>query len=186
MIPIGQIFYNRQRKLFLLILLIYYPGLSLTVGAPIPFPSIVDVSEQQIAFFNFASLLITLIGSAVGVGFYLERRGNLKIEKLEEKIEEMGIANREEMKEIKKEAKETEKRIQEAATLRGSDIERNVELKVQGAKGNMELKVQNAKEIVDTKFERLEDAVKGLQKAVDFIQQVQFGSGSKMYTIYVR
>ena len=57
------------------------------VGAPLPFPSLIDVSSAHVAFINFLSLLVTLVGSIIGIGFYIERRNNLKFDQQNHKMD---------------------------------------------------------------------------------------------------
>ena len=62
-----------RRKITAFSFVLFYPIMSLMVGAPLPFPSLIDVSSAHVAFINFLSLLMTLVGSIIGIGFYIER-----------------------------------------------------------------------------------------------------------------
>ena len=157
------VFDTPRKKLVLYSLFLHYPILSLIVGAPIPFPSVMTVTPEQIAIFNFASLLITIMGSIVGVGFYLERRNNLKaeaqtkkIDVVNEHIDESVIAVRVELKELRNEMsngmREMEKRICDSVGSKNHQIEKVIEEKV-----------TTARELVDTKFRHIEDITKELR-----------------------
>lgn len=165
------VFDTPRKKLILYSLFLHYPILSLIVGAPIPFPSMMSVTPEQIALFNFASLLITIMGSIVGVGFYLERRNNLKSEAQNKKIDavnnhidESVIAVRVELKELRNEMsngmKEMEKRICDSLTSKNHEIEKNVEDKVAAAK-----------ELVDTKFRHVDDMTKELRSSLQNMEK---------------
>lgn len=170
------------KRRFMFSIVIFYPLLSLLVGAPLPFPSLLDVTPDQIAIFNFMSLLITIMGSIVGVGFYLERRQNLKLEAhnqkikdVEKKIEEAVILTHQDNKDLRHEMKEMETRLQVIVASKNSDIEKIVEHKVTAAK-----------ELVDTRFKNIEEIAKGMQKSIDFMQQFQFGSGAKSVPPFIQ
>lgn len=137
------------------------------VGAPIPFPSVLEVTPAQIAIFNFISLLITIIGSIIGVGFYLERRNNLKvekqnkeIEKIEEQIDESAIAIRQEIKELHMEMKEMEARICSLLADKALEVSRHSALEVKAAK-----------EIADTRFKNIESNQNIMRKSIQAMER---------------
>lgn len=123
--------------------------MSLLVGGPIPTPSILDISQQTMAFVNLLSLLITLLGSIIGVGFYLERRTNLKFDNQTLK-----------MNEIRTELKEIIVKTKESFHNKIDEIEKTTEYKV-----------QKAKEIEDEKFKRIDEAHKEHERRLDTIDR---------------
>ena len=76
-----------RRKMTAYGFVLYFPIMSSIVGAPLPFPSLIDVSSAHVAFINFLSLLVTLVGSIIGIGFYIERRNNLKFDQQNNKMD---------------------------------------------------------------------------------------------------
>lgn len=149
---------SKKRVIFSFI--IYYPLISLLAGAPIPFPSITSPTPEQIAILNFTSLLITLVGTIIGVGFYLEKRQNSKIDKLEEQIDESILAVKEDLKELYNEMKEMEKRICDS-----------VASKMISQDANTDLKVSKAKELADQKIQTMENTQRDMRKDIQQMER---------------
>ena len=119
----------------------YFPLMSLLMGAPIPLPSLFTPTPELMALLNLFSLLITLIGAVIGAAFYLERRSNLKfdaqnehIEKIEEKLDEAVIATNEHIKVVRQDMKDMERRLCESNDRQNKVLEKSIEEKVIAAK----------------------------------------------------
>ena len=156
-----------RKKIIAYSFIVFFPFLSLLVGAPIPFPSVLEVTPAQIAIFNFISLLITIIGSIIGVGFYLERRNNLKvekqnkeIEKIEESIDESAIAIRQEIKELHMEVKEMETRICASISDKSLEVSKHAALEVKAAK-----------DVADTRFKNIEGNQQIMRRSIQDIER---------------
>src|SRR5687767_13385280 len=108
--------------------------MSLLVGAPLPFPSLIDVSSEHVAFINFLSLLITLVGSIIGIGFYIERRNNLKFDAQNNKMDRIDKKIDDKSDWLYKEMREMENRICNNLNNQIKDLEKNTEYKVNKAK----------------------------------------------------
>jgi hypothetical protein len=139
---------------------LFYPLMSLLAGAPLPFPSLFDVSAEQIALLNFGSLLVTLVGSIIGVGFYLEKRQNNKIERLENQVDEGVIALKLNIKELYHEMKEMKRAINE-----------DIIDKLLGQDKSTDLKVSKAKELADQKIEHMEDITRDMRKDIQAMER---------------
>jgi hypothetical protein len=122
------------KKKLLLSIFLYIPIVSVIGGAPIPFPSLYSPTQEQIAVLNFSSLLITLIGSIVAVGFYLEKRQNKKMEDIENNIEESAIATNEHIKEFRTEIKDMVHRMGDSAFNKVSELDKHIIERVVAAK----------------------------------------------------
>ena len=127
------------------------------VGAPIPVPSLFEISAQTMAFVNLLSLLVTLVGSIAGVGFYLERRTNTKFERIEKHVSGLKI-----------ELKEIELRIQNTFHKEFNEMEKTTEYKV-----------QKAKEIQDEKFRRIDEAHREHERRIDVIDRDSYDYKTK-------
>lgn len=153
------------KKRIMFSFIIYYPLISLLAGAPIPFPSIFNPSSEQIALLNFVSLLITLVGSIIGVGFYLEKRQNEKIRRIEEQIDEAVIATNEQFKATRMDMKEMERRLCETMISKNLDMEKATDLKV-----------SKAKELADQKIQTIEDTQRDMRKDIQGMERGYFKS----------
>ena len=154
-------FLNTKNKKSLVLSFILYPLILSTVaGTPIPFPSVFSPSQEQIALLNFSSLLITLVGSIIGVGFYLEKRQNNKIERIEERIDESVLALKAELKELHNEMKDMEKRICDSVAAKIANMEQHTDLKV-----------SKAKELADQKIEHMEDSQRDMRKDIQNMER---------------
>lgn len=123
------------------------------VGAPLPFPSLVAPSQEQIAIINFTSTLITLVGTIIGVGFYLERRNNLKLEAqnkkidtVEEKIDEGVIATNENIKAVHQDMRDMERRICDSNDVKFHSLEKSIEERGIAAKSLEDERINNLSE----------------------------------------
>lgn len=140
--------------------IVYFPLISILVGAPIPLPySLFTVSSEQIAFLNSISLLITITGSIIGIGFYLERRQNLKLDKqndkmdkIDKEIEQAVIVTGEHIKDARNDMREIERRLCALITSTVNTIERNIEDKVVAAKALEDERIRN----IHNRLNRLE------------------------------
>jgi hypothetical protein len=161
-----QVLDERPKRITALSFILYFPFISVLVGAPIPFPSLLEVTSEQIAIFNFISLLITIIGSIIGVGFYLERRSNLKlekqnteIEKIDDSIGEATIAVRQEIKELHMEMKEMETRICSLLADKSLEVSKHAALEV-----------ATAKEVADTRFRNIEGNQQIMRRSIQNLE----------------
>jgi hypothetical protein len=133
---------------------------------PLPAPPVFTLSPELMALFNFFSLLITLVGSATGVGFYLERRTNLKLEsqtnkidKIDDKLGESIIAIRQDFKELKREMYDMERRICDSINSKGMDLERNLDTKI----NSVESKVVSAKVLEDERVNNIQKRIENME-----------------------
>jgi len=125
---------NAAKKRIMFSFIIYFPIISLAFGTPIPLPSIFEPSQGQVGLLNGINLSISIIGSIIGVGFYLRKKSqdelnvqNKKIDKLDEKIDEKSEW-------LYKEMKGMETRICNSMEKRAVGIERATDDKVKSAK----------------------------------------------------
>ena len=123
--------------------------MSVLVGAPLPVKPIFEISTQTIALVNLMSLLLTLVGSIAGIGFYLERRTNSKFDRIEKHISGLKI-----------ELKEIEIRMQNTFHKKFDEMEKTTEYKV-----------QKAKEVEDEKFKRMDEAHREHERRLDTIDR---------------
>jgi hypothetical protein len=144
---------------------LYYIAMSLMVGAPIPFPSLLDVSSEQIAFVNFLSLLITLVGSIIGIGFYIERRNNLKFDAQNGKMDRIDKKIDDKSDWLYKEMRGMEGRICNNFNEQMKQIENNTELKV-----------QKAKDIEDERFRRVDEQHREHERRLDRMDNANYGA----------
>jgi hypothetical protein len=152
-----------RRKIVAYSFIIYYPIISVLVGAPLPFPSLIDVSSAHVAFINFLSLLITLVGSIIGIGFYIERRNNLKfdaqnfkMDRIDRKIDDKGDWLFNQMREM-------ENRICSRFDEKINKIEEGTEYKV-----------QKAKDIEDERFRRIDEQHREHERRLDTIDRSSY------------
>jgi large-conductance mechanosensitive channel len=125
---------TKKKRNLLAALFIYIPIVSVIGGAPIPFPSLYSPTQEQIAVLNFSSLIITVIGSIVAVGFYLEKRQNKKMEDIENNIEESAMATNEHIKEFRTEIKDMVHRMGDSAFSKVSELDKHIIERVVAAK----------------------------------------------------
>jgi hypothetical protein len=135
---------------------LYYIAMSLFIGAPIPFPSLLDVSSEQVAFVNFLSLLITLVGSIIGIGFYVERRNNLKFEAQNTKMDRIDKKIDDKSDWLYKEMREMEARICNNMNKQLAEMEKVTEYKV-----------QRAKDIEDERLKRIDEQHREHERRLD-------------------
>jgi len=159
-----------RRKATALSFMLYFPVISLLVGAPIPFPSLIDVSSQHVAFINFLSLLITLVGSIIGIGFYIERRNNLKFDAQNYKMDRIDRKIDEKSDWLYKEMREMEGRICN-----------NINLKVSGVEKEAEYKLEKAKEIEDERFRRIDEKHREHERRLDTIDRDSYDYKDNRY-----
>jgi hypothetical protein len=134
--------------------------MSALVGAPIPVPSLLDISEQTMAIVNLVSLLLTLVGSISGIGFYLERRTNMKFENQTVKMNEISKKIDDNINGLKVDLREMDLRM-----------ERSLHEKIDEMEKTTEYKVQKAKEIEDEKFKRIDEAHREHERRLDTIDR---------------
>jgi hypothetical protein len=154
-----------RRKATALSFAIYYPIMSSLVGAPLPFPSLIDVSSEHIAFINFLSLLITLVGSIIGIGFYIERRNNLKFEAQNNKMDRIDKKIDDKSDWLYKEMREMENRICS-----------NVNSQVKKMEENTEYKVSKAKDVEDERLKRIDEAHREHERRLDRLDNAYYSS----------
>jgi len=159
-----------RRKATALSFMLYFPVISLLVGAPIPFPSLIDVSSQHVAFINFLSLLITLVGSIIGIGFYVERRNNLKFDAQNYKMDRIDRKIDEKSDWLYKEMREMEGRICN-----------NINIKVSGVEKEAEYKLEKAKEIEDERFRRIDEKHREHERRLDTIDRDSYDYKDNRY-----
>jgi hypothetical protein len=129
-------------------------------GAPLPFPSLIDVSSAHVAFVNFLSLLVTLVGSIIGIGFYIERRNNLKFDAQNNKMDRIDKKIDEKSDWIYREMREMENRLC-----------KNFDTKIHDLEKNMDVKVEKAKDIEDERLKRVDEGHREHERRLDRIDQ---------------
>lgn len=152
-----------RRKITVYSFALYYIVLSSIVGAPLPFPSLVDVSAEHVAFINFLSLLVTLVGSIIGIGFYIERRNNLKFDQQNAKMDRID-------QKIDKKSDSLHTQLREME----SRICRNFEEKLTQLERNTEYKVSKAKDVEDERFKRIDEQHREHERRLDRIDQTSY------------
>jgi hypothetical protein len=145
-----------RRKATMYSFVLYYIAMSLFVGAPIPFPSLLDVSSEQVAFVNFLSLLITLVGSIIGIGFYIERRNNLKFDAQNSKMDRIDRKIDDKSDWLYKEMREMEGRICNNMNKQLGEMDKSTEYKV-----------QRAKDVEDERFKRIDEGHREHERRLD-------------------
>jgi hypothetical protein len=130
------------------------------VGAPLPFPSLIDVSSAHVAFINFLSLLVTLVGSIIGIGFYIERRNNLKFDSQNNKMDRIDKKIDEKGDWIYNELRAMESRI--CTTF---------DNKIHTLEKSMDVKVDKAKDIVDERFKRIDEKDREHERRLDTLDR---------------
>ena len=149
-----------RRKITVYSFGLYYFVMSSLVGAPLPFPSLMDISSENIAFINFLSLLVTLVGSIIGIGFYIERRNNLKFDQQNTKMDRIDRKIDEKSNWLHTQLREMENRICKTFDDKLSQLEKNTEYKV-----------QKAKDIEDERFRRIDEAHREHERRIDTIDR---------------
>jgi hypothetical protein len=161
---------TKRRKATALSFLFYYFAISAVTGAPIPFPSLIDVTAEHVAFINFISLLITLVGSIIGVGFYVERRNNLKFDQQNNKIDRIDRKIDEKGNWLFTEMREMEGRICKSMSEKFTELERNTEFKI-----------QKAEDVEDERFKRIDEQHRELQRRIDTIDRDSYEYKTRRY-----
>jgi DNA anti-recombination protein RmuC len=133
------------------------------VGAPLPFPSLIDVSSAHVAFVNFLSLLVTLVGSIIGIGFYIERRNNLKFDAQNHKMDRIDQKIDSKAEWIHNELRDMETRIC-----------RTFDEKMKNIENTAEYKLQKAKDIEDERFRRIDEGHREHERRLDRIDQTSY------------
>lgn len=149
-----------RKKTTIYSFVLYFIITSLVTGAPFPFPSLIDVSQAHVALINFVSLLITLVGSLIGVGFYVERRNNIKLESQNYKIDRIDRKIDQKVDWLYSQMREMEQRICTNMDNKISNIEKNIDLKV-----------QQAKILEDERFKRIEDKHHEHERRIDTLDR---------------
>lgn len=152
-----------RRKITVYSFALYYVILSSIVGAPLPFPSLIDVSAEHVAFINFLSLLVTLVGSIIGIGFYIERRNNLKFDQQNFKMDRI-----DQKIDKKTDGLHTQLREMEAR------ICRNFDEKLTQMERNTEYKVSKAKDVEDERFKRIDEQHREHERRLDRIDNTSY------------
>lgn len=152
-----------RRKITVYSFALYYVILSSIVGAPLPFPSLIDVSAEHVAFINFLSLLVTLVGSIIGIGFYIERRNNLKFDQQNFKMDRI-----DQKIDKKTDGLHTQLREMEAR------ICRNFDEKLTQMERNTEYKVTKAKDVEDERFKRIDEQHREHERRLDRIDNTSY------------
>lgn len=157
-----------RRKITVYSFALYYIAISFMVGAPLPFPSLIDVSSEHVAFINFLSLLVTLVGSIIGIGFYIERRNNLKFDQQNVKIDRIDqkIDNKSEW--LHEQMRDMESRICKTFDNKINELEKNTEYKV-----------QRAKDIEDERFKRIDEGHREHERRLDTIDRDSYDYKSR-------
>ena len=130
------------------------------VGAPLPFPSLIDVSSAHVAFINFLSLLVTLVGSIIGIGFYVERRNNIKFDQQNNKMDHLDRKIDDKGNWIYNAMREMEGRLCQ-----------NFDTKIHDLEKNMNTKVEKAKDIEDERFKRIDEGHREHERRLDVIDR---------------
>jgi hypothetical protein len=149
-----------RRKITVYSFALYYFVMSSLVGAPLPFPSLVDVSSEHVAFINFLSLLVTLVGSIIGIGFYIERRNNLKFDQQNAKMDRIDQKIDQKVDGLSQQLRDTENRICKTFDEKLTQLERNTEYKV-----------QRAKDIEDERFKRIDELHREHERRLDTLDR---------------
>lgn len=149
-----------RRKITVYSFGLYFFVISALVGSPIPFPSLIDVSAEHVAFINFLSLLITLVGSIIGIGFYIERRNNLKFDQQNNKMDRIDQKIDKKSDNIQNQLRDMEGRICKNFDEKLTQLERNTEYKV-----------QKAKDIEDERFRRIDEGHREHERRLDVIDR---------------
>lgn len=152
-----------RRKITVYSFALYYVILSSIVGAPLPFPSLIDVSAEHVAFINFLSLLVTLVGSIIGIGFYIERRNNLKFDQQNFKMDRI-----DQKIDKKTDGLHTQLREMEAR------ICKNFDEKLTQMERNTEYKVTKAKDVEDERFKRIDEQHREHERRLDRIDNTSY------------
>jgi hypothetical protein len=159
---------TKRRKITAYSFVLYYPLMSLLVGAPLPFPSLIDVSSAHVAFINFLSLLVTLVGSIIGIGFYVERRNNLKFDQQNSKMDRIDKKIDDKGDWIYNELRQMETRLCN-----------NFDTKIRDLEKNMDIKVEKAKDIEDERFKRIDEGHREHERRLDRIDQNMYSYDSR-------
>lgn len=159
---------TKRRKITAYSFVLYYPLMSLMVGAPLPFPSLIDVSSAHVAFINFLSLLVTLVGSIIGIGFYVERRNNLKFDQQNSKMDRIDKKIDDKGDWIYKELRQMEARLCS-----------NFDTKIRDLEKNMDIKVEKAKDIEDERFRRIDEGHREHERRLDVIDRDSYEYANK-------
>jgi hypothetical protein len=149
-----------RRKITVYSFGLYYFVMSSLVGAPLPFPSLIDVSSEHVAFINFLSLLVTLVGSIIGIGFYIERRNNLKFDQQNNKMDRIDRKIDDKSNWLHDQLRDMENRIC-----------RTFDEKIRQLEDNTEYKVQKAKDIEDERFKRIDESHREHERRLDTIDR---------------
>ena len=166
--PRVKVFDTPRRKVTALSFILYFPVISLLVGSPLPFPSLIDVSSQHVAFINFLSLLITLVGSIIGIGFYIERRNNLKFDAQNFKMDRIDRKIEEKSDWLYKELREMEQRVCNNLNKQITEMEKN-----------SQYKLERAKDIEDERFRRIDESHREHERRLDTIDRDSYDYKSR-------
>ena len=152
-----------RRKITAYSFVLYYPLMSILAGAPIPFPSLIDVSSTHVAFINFLSLLVTLVGSIIGIGFYIERRNNLKFDAQNNKMDRIDKKIDDKADWLYREMREMESRVC-----------KNLHDQIANMKTKTELQVERADEVESERFKRIDEGHREHERRLDRIDQESY------------
>jgi hypothetical protein len=155
-----KVFDTPRRKIVAFSFILYYPIISTLVGAPLPFPSLIDVSSAHVAFVNFLSLLVTLVGSIIGIGFYIERRNNLKFDQQNTKMDRIDNKIDDKGNWLYNAMREMEGRLCQ-----------NFDTKIQNLEKSMDVKVDKAKDLEDERLKRIDEGHREHGRRLDRIDQ---------------
>ena len=149
-----------RRKITVYSFALYYFVMSSIVGAPLPFPSLIDVTSEHVAFINFLSLLVTLVGSIIGIGFYVERRNNIKFDQQNSKMDHIDRKIDGKADWIHDQIRDTENRIC-----------KTFDEKINQINNSIEFKVQKAKDIEDERFKRIDEVNREHERRLDVLDR---------------
>jgi hypothetical protein len=166
--PKVKVFDTPRRKIVAFSFILYFPIISTLVGAPLPFPSLIDVSSEHVAFINFLSLLVTLVGSIIGIGFYIERRNNLKFDQQNFKMDRIDRKIDDKSDWLFQQLREMETRICN-----------RFDEKIKKLEESTEYKVAKAKDIEDERFKRIDEGHREHERRLDSIDRSMYHSYDK-------
>jgi len=131
---ISRIFNTRQRRLTLYMFIIYYMAffsISAVDASPFDF---LNLTAESMAVFQFVSLIVTISGGFVTIGFALKNDAKNQFKEQNEKISKVDAKIDTKAEEIKDEMHDMERRICDNVALKTGYLAEAIEEKVQAAK----------------------------------------------------
>ena len=142
-----------------------YPILFVLASSPSPSPfAFIDMSSQAFAMFQFLSLLITMFGGMIGIGFALHNNSRTQAKEQNDKIDRNTTELKNEIQSIKKD-------LCTSLTERTKVLADSIEEKVISAKNLEDERIEHIQFRLNNSESRLTDLERGAKGALRNVRQ---------------